>query len=307
MTDQKLAGAIGEGQQPAGQKNYFEVGEILRRRRLERSLKQSDVARSLRLPGMIINDLETGRVDHLSSLYLRGYIRNYARLLELDADELLGQVESGELPELGRILPVTRRRLSFERYLKMATYLIVTIAIVPPLVYFFVAGGARMLDRSSGQQIETARLADAPGGQPAGSASAPALKLPEKPVSTHISASSLPLSDRLLKDIRGSAIEEAPEADDEAEGGADSTTSRLVLTLDEDSWIEIRDAQGNRLEYDLLRSGAERVYEGEPPFSLLLGRASSASLKIDGNAVSWPEGGRGDVAEIVVSADGQVL
>jgi len=303
MTDQKLAGANGEGRQPAGQKKYFEVGEILRRGRLERSLKQSDVARSLRLPGMIINDLETGRVGHLSSLYLRGYIRNYARLLDLDADELLSRVESEKLPELGQVLPVTRRRISFERYLKLATYLIVTVAIVPPLVYFFVAGGARMLDRNSGQQIETARLVDA-SAEPS---SAPALKLPDKPVSTHISASSLPLSDRLLKDVRNSAAEETPQADDQAEEGADSATSRLVLTLDEDSWIEIRDAQGRRLEYDLLRSGTERAYEGEPPFSLLLGRASAASLAVDGNEVSWPESGRGDVSEIVVSAEGKVL
>src|SRR5690625_1684183 len=156
-------------------------------------------------------------------------------MFDLDADELLSRVESKKLPELGQVLPVTRRRISFERYLKLATYLIVTIAIVPPLVYFFVAGGARMLDRNSGQQIETARLVDAAGGQPAGPASTPALKLPEKPVSTHISASSLPLSDRLLKDIRSSAVEEVPEADDEAVEGGDNTTSRLVLMLDADS------------------------------------------------------------------------
>src|SRR5690625_5744963 len=79
-------------------------------------------------------------------------------MFDLDADELLSRVESKKLPELGQVLPVTRRRISFERYLKLATYLIVTVAIVPPLVYFFVAGGARMLDRNSGQQIETARL-----------------------------------------------------------------------------------------------------------------------------------------------------
>jgi cytoskeleton protein RodZ len=74
----------------------------------------------------------------------------------------------------------------------------------------------------------------------------------------------------------------------------------------EDSWIEIHDAEGTRLEYDLLRSGQTRSYEGQAPFSLLVGRSSAVKLQVNGQQVTWEGHDSGDVAEIAVAADGQV-
>lgn len=82
--------------------------------------------------------------------------------------------------------------------------------------------------------------------------------------------------------------------------------SALEVELLDDSWVEIHDAEGTRLEYDLLRGGQIRNYQGQPPFRLLVGRSSAVKLQVNGHAVTWEGHDSGVVAEIAVAADGQV-
>lgn len=306
MTEDTSANTRAE--QDGDQGNYRQIGAQLRKRREQLTLTQEEVARRLHLPGMVVNDIETGRVERLSGLYRRGYIRNYARLLELDADALLAEAGEDLLPALQQVMPASRRQWQFERYLKIASYVLVTTVIVPPLVYFFIAGGSRMLERDpvvadAGQQVELAVEPDPPA---AASETADAGSV-EQPRAGHVSASVLPVA--ALRPAR-----EPNPADTLAAGAGQapvvtasaSPLSRISLELGEDSWIEIEDSQGNRLEYDLLRAGQVRSYDGLPPFRMLLGRSSAVELAIDGKPVVWDGHDSGDVARIEVSAEGEV-
>ncbi len=302
-----------EATQQENRKRYERIGAQLKRRREALSLEQGDVAQQLHLPGMVVNDIETGQVEKLSSLYRRGYIRNYARLLGLDPDDVLAEAGEDQLPELQEVLPASsRREWRLERYLKISTYAIVTVAVVVPLVYAFLAGGSRMLEREPGApETSLARSDEAaersskatPDGAPA--------EVPGSSSARHVSASALPLNP--MRPSRETTVEAAPNRGEAADVPADAAagepgprTSALQLELLEDSWIEIHDAEGTRLEYDLLRSGQTRSYEGQAPFSLLVGRSSAVKLQVNGQQVTWEGHDSGDVAEIAVAADGQV-
>lgn len=302
-------------QQEEAENKYEHIGAELRRRRKERGLEQSDVARQLHLPSMIVNDIETGQVDELSSIYRRGYIRNYARLLDIDPDSLL--IDAGEEvpPELQEVLPVSKGEWRLERYLKIATYALVTVAIVPPLVYFFISGGTRMLERDAAAD-EPRSVAAAPdkavqldtADNPTSGQESPS---GESSTSRHVSASAIPLNPvRPARETRRESVADAAEnenaVDEPLAEEAGSTLSALKLELLEDSWVEIHDAEGTRLEYDLLRSGQTRDYEGEPPFRLLVGRSSAVKLHINGQPVTWEGHESGDLAEIAISDDGEV-
>lgn len=295
--------------------HYRQVGERLASRRKSLGLEQKDVAQRLRLPGMVINDIESGQIERLSGLYRRGYLRNYARLLELDPDELLASVGEDEPPALTDVLPAPRREWQFERYLKIATYVLVTTVIVPPLAYFFIAGGSRMLEREPAElaagaeplepvQAETDRRGpDGPG---------PGDDEPGLPSQAgHVSASALPLSPMRLgrEQQEAETSELLPDSlrnpDDSLAEGLGELTG-LTIELVDDSWIEIHDADGERLEYDLLRDGQVRNYRGRAPFRVLLGRASAVELQVNGQAVVWEGHERGDVTELEIAADGRV-
>jgi cytoskeleton protein RodZ len=61
--------------------------------------------------------------------------------------------------------------------------------------------------------------------------------------------------------------------------------SELVLRFSEDCWLEVRDAEGNRLAYGLARAGTTRTLSGLAPFSLVLGYAPGVEIELDGSLV----------------------
>ncbi|MDZ7789998.1 MAG: DUF4115 domain-containing protein [Xanthomonadales bacterium] len=313
MTDDTSTSDEKKQQQTENKEQHYQrIGAELRRRREAISLEQGDVARQLHLPGMVVNDIESGQVENLSSIYRRGYIRNYARLLELDPDELLADAGEDVPPELKEVLPVSKGSWRLERYLKIATYALVTVAIVPPLVYFFIAGGMRVLERdpASSESREVAGSTQSQLSEVSTSSGVAEVGKPESAPSTapHVSASALPLNP--VRPVREPSPEPASDAGtssteaQEAEAGP--ALSALEVELLEDSWVEIHDAEGTRLEYDLLRSGQKRNYEGQAPFRLLVGRSSAVRLHVNGHSVTWDGHDSGDVAELAVTANGEV-
>lgn len=289
---------------------HIEAGERLRQAREKAGLSHADITERLHLSGAIIDDIEQGRVERLPGIYRRGYIANYARLLGLDPESLLGASPEDELPELREVLPVSRTGWKFEQYLKIATYVLVTTVIIPPLVYFFIQGGSRIMDRqpevaaveqpsdrqSDGTSAADARQAEGGGGE-------------EGP--SHFSASTLPLpAVRPLGETTVSIEPEsgtagAPDLSDSVDAAPDTGVD-LGIELNEDSWVEIYSADGERLEYDLLRAGDTRAYNAEAPFRLMLGRARAVSLSLEGEPVIYEGHDRGDVVRLEITADGEV-
>lgn len=68
---------------------YAPLGEALAAARKAKKLTQQDVSNNLRLSVKQITDIENNEFSALPQPMIRGFIRNYARLLELDAEPLL--------------------------------------------------------------------------------------------------------------------------------------------------------------------------------------------------------------------------
>lgn len=293
---------------------FQQIGDTLKSARLARKLEISDVSRSLRLPGMTVEDMENGRLDRLAGLYRRGYLSNYARLLGLDPKPMLDAIKHDPAPELREVLPRPRPRKKAESYMKFATYLVATIAIVPPLVVFFVQGGLRMAEPEPSVQISQLETEAASGDeQRMARRIARALAVEESHESEvvgPVTASAMPI--RSLRPVR----ELQPEAQATANASVPGPTTEeeplasleleLGIELLEDSWIEIYSADGRRLEYDLMRAGQQRIYFGEPPLRLLLGRASAVRLTADGNSVEYAGDDRADVVSLELLPGGEV-
>ncbi|MEO7343264.1 MAG: helix-turn-helix transcriptional regulator, partial [Methylotenera sp.] len=79
-----------ESQPSARQLTHAPLGEILLEARTAKKLTQKDVSNSLRISIKQITALETDDFALLpDAMITRGFIRNYARLLEIDAEPLL--------------------------------------------------------------------------------------------------------------------------------------------------------------------------------------------------------------------------
>ena len=73
----------------------FSTGDTLRRAREAQGLSVAEVANSLKLNPRQIEALESGRFDQLPGYaFTRGFLRNYARLLKVDAAPLLAGLQA---------------------------------------------------------------------------------------------------------------------------------------------------------------------------------------------------------------------
>lgn len=291
-----------------------QVGLTLREQRLKRRISIERAAAALKLSSVILDDLEKGTLDRHPHLYRRGYVRNYARFLGLDPAPLLRLIEEDEAPPLRPVLPAQRRAVKLDRFLKIATYAIVTTVIIPPIVWIYIQGGWHLMDRDSGTERGASVLAERAGPRSTVTTGStrpdPADAGDSQPATVPVTASALPLSSirpmRDLVDPTAQVGADAEPADETAASAAPDPRSSLVIELVDDSWLEVYDADGQRLEYDLLRAGERRVYIAEAPFRLLLGRANAITLSLDGKAVEYEGQDRGDVSSFELLADGAV-
>ncbi len=279
-----------------------EIGARLRHQRLARNLSIAQVSTALKLAGSTIEGIERGEPSRHPGPYRRGHIGSYARFLGLDPAILLDLLEQTEPTPLQPVMPSSARVPRLERLLKIATYSVVTTAIIPPLVWIYIQGGldfiggdrAALLDNDPAPTMAPALLAQRPAAAPehrdAGARAA-------------LTASALPLSP--IRPVRDAMAEDAMEA---VSGTPEPQDPRSVLVVEvlDDSWLEVYAADGQRLEFDLLRAGDQRRFVAEAPFRVLAGRGSAINLMLDGEALAFEGQDRGDVVNLELSAAGAV-
>jgi len=113
------------------------VGTILREGREERNISITDIAHQLHLDSKIIRALEDDDYDYLPDpIYVRGYIRNYCKLLGKEPEEILDQFmksSGGKDPEIIPEIKHPSQTSSSDKPVKAFTYLI-SLALVILLI-----------------------------------------------------------------------------------------------------------------------------------------------------------------------------
>lgn len=304
------------------------LGQRFRAAREARQLAIADVAATLRAPAGIVEAIEADQLDRLgATVFARGYLMSYARLLDLPT--ALVDATLARRPEMAEPLRssvhVSRSRHLIDRYARKGAYLVLTASIVLPVVWLATQDqlpihqlGLRSLDAP----VDASSLRDAPlppapvavdGGDPIGSPvsseavtatidrAASATTTPaaaETAGDVHVVASLTPFYQRnepRPTDVTGPSAPTGEAAD----GG-------WRLSLAQDSWVEILDQDGRRLEYGLLRAGEERRYPADRISSVSVGNAGGVTLSRDGEALDLRPYQRANVARFTVSSDGRI-
>ncbi len=258
----------------------------LREERERRGLGRQQVADDLHVDMQIIEALEAGRFASLGApVFARGYLRKYAELLGLDAGELVSafERESAEPPALVPITRAAPRRPEVPmNWLGGA----VVAAIVLGVAWWALTEREKPVERV----VQTP-------GTPAPRAVEPVVAGP-KPRQTQPSTAAEPVvAEPAPREIVQSAIVEA----------VSGTPVELQLNFSADSWVELYDAGGQRVFFDLGAANSVRSFRVLAPLRVFLGFADGVELELDGRAVTLPaEVRHGNVARFTVDAHGHV-
>jgi cytoskeleton protein RodZ len=112
------------------------AGQILRQAREQQNLTVADVAQQLNLGKSLIDDLELDQVDaKLSSTFVRGYLRSYAKLLKIPAQQILDAYSSNskglhQVPSLTRSFSKRTAKEATENRFMWVTYFVIAVFVV---------------------------------------------------------------------------------------------------------------------------------------------------------------------------------
>lgn len=96
------------------------------------------------------------------------------------------------------------------------------------------------------------------------------------------------------------AADAAPPSLPDVDGFSPLAGDQLLLSFDEDSWVEVEDASGEIIHAELGASGEAHVVHGQAPFSIVIGYAPGVRVAFNGDPVALPPHTRQTVARLVV-------
>ena len=314
-------------------------GALLREARERLGLSIADAAAHTKLAPRQIEALEADDYQHLPEMaFVRGFVRSYAKLLQLDVLPLLAALPqthsvSHVSPDSVNVPFPDARSPQLQNLIWLGAALFLSVVVVAVAVWNFTSPSSpaerdqpveaalplpvEMQVIPASEVAETAVSSVVPAvaqsavpvaeAVSAPVASLPAIKQPQpvsavKPAQPAAAAKPLPTTPAVkpvpLSAV--SAVKSAPVAAKPtptptpvvpvAKPVAPAATSaaqsaNLRLTFGEESWTEVRDKNGNIVSSQLNPAGSELRLSGQGPFTLVVGRASSARLTYKGKTV----------------------
>lgn len=256
-------------------------GSRLRRQREQAGLTEQQVADQLNLDSGIVGALERNDYATLGApVFVRGHIRRYATLVGADPAEILSAYDrSRSGPGQPSLIPRSREEMKPMRTRERAR--VVPRYAAGAVVLLLLAGGAAAWIATQGLRWPWASGAnDAAVSAAAQQATQSAAIGVGAPMSTATPAPG--------------AVSAMPAG-----------RVGVVFAFSADSWIEVYDAAGQTVLYDLGKAGTQRPVSGAAPLNITLGNAPAVAMDVNGRRAIVPAADAGGtVTHFEVGADG---
>ncbi len=303
-------------------------GNVLKAAREAQGLSIHAVCSQLRLGIKQIQAIEQDDFDKLPQpSIVRGFIRNYARLLNIDVAPILEAYQrivpnKAPLPLSVRSnasRSVIDKPVRVFRPQRLLTFLIFLI-LAAIAAYFYINHIKPQALKDAALALEVEEIADTTGQEiaiPVPEAAPPA-PAPVAPVTENVDASTMtsagntapvaasnePTATTAMPLPADNTIVSTPTP--ATTQAAESTTLKatepqkasLVFKVNEDSWVRIEDMQGKKLFSEVMPAGSERQVTTEKPVNITVGHASGTQLTIDNQPYDLTQATRGRVARI---------
>lgn len=278
------------------------VGQTFIEARQAQNLSITDVANRLKLSVHQVEALEQGAYDRLpGAVFVRGFTRNYARLLKLDPEEMVRVVDA-HLPRSAE-----RNASAGETNIPMPAKnsgrwpLVAGIAAVVFL-------GAALVDvlwpETPPSGVAVARNNTAPSPETATQPIPSAPLAPSAPVADTSTVTQA--SPQTVAAAAVPAVSAAPAAQPAAavtanyQPNAASGGTVLRLAFDQQSWVQIRDASGKVVLEALFPPGSSREITARPPLTLVVGNAAGVHVTYGDRAIDLAPHTRVAVARLTL-------
>ncbi len=302
------------------------LGEVLSAARTAKKLTQQEVSDKLRYSIKQIDALESNKLDVLpDAMITRGFIRNYAKLLEIDAEPLLasyrGRMPDKQLANLSVHTSMREVSLTKDR-LPWLNYILGSIVVLLFLLawFFYMDYRFKVADQPAETvQAPTVETVDSPVEMPlpeialpaaergnedaanvSASAGVDASAVVASPADTEGGAANQPASasSQAVQPLANPAVVSQPVNQSPVEANAGVAKKKVSFSVSEQTWVSVTDKSGSVVFEKTLSAGAVDGFEGLPPLNVVVGNAKAAQLTYAGQSVALTTSAGSNVARI---------
>ena len=261
-------------------------GHALAEAREARGLSIDDMAMRLKFAPRQLEALEADRYDQLPGVAIvRGMVRNYARVLDIDAAPLIAELEqrlqAGPTAVRPSDMHIPIREDKKDGRVLLVLSLIVLIAVGAFALDWYVR------DRRAGQTVHVPTSVQNPSA-------AKQLDLTVKPMPVAQSVAPEAVAAEPAPVIPEPVVEAAPEMKEPVASAPVAPASEpvnavvgkpLQMRFSDKVWVEVKDARGKVLVSRLAGAGTLLALDGTPPLSVVLGNAAAVELSYGGERI----------------------
>lgn len=286
------------------------VGAQLRAAREARGIQLHEMAATLKLGVRQVDALEKGDWQALPGhTFVRGFVRNYARLVELDPAPLMAQLDGILQKPVSKlesveasptVMPntgpgISRRDRTFMLSGLLAVLVAGVVYVALPSDLSELHGSVQaLIDSISGKE-------DVPPAETATEPVFPPDTSPQQVINPQ--AETVPPTSETTPASAPPAAPAAPAAAPVAPAAAETApvvNAPLRFVLEKESWIEVRDRDNKSIFSTKAQPGSEHLVSGNGPFSLVIGYAPGVKLYWRGQLIDLQPHTRSDVARLVL-------
>jgi len=261
------------------------VGDELASARAALGLSIADIAQQLKFAARQIEAMEQGRFEDLpSGTFARGMVRSYARLLKLDAEQLVGRMAARvSVPDNAEAVASIRRPIPITDNSRRANLIYAALSLA------ILGVSAAVVIQWQRERVNAARLSFVP-----------AARMAEVPAQPQRLAAARPVDLNGSNPAAAPGVEAGPPPALPKPSPLAPDERRIVLKFDGNSWVEIRGRDGKILLSQLNPAGSERTVEGRPPFSLIIGNAQYVRLSYEDRQIDLAPHVKVEVARLTL-------
>jgi len=297
-------------------------GDRLQAARNEMGLSIEDVATRMHLSIAILESIEENNFDDITApIFVKGYLRAYARIVSLDEDEMIQQYQnyySEEDPPISSTSNLAPEISSDDARIKWTTYLVI-IGLLGLLAAWWwnqyqIKTDVVSLDADQASTMEQSDVVGdttTDGGETTIGTTVDATEeidvLPtpveEQETLTAVIEAQVSVSP-VAEELEVEAVAEQVEAEEqqvvevavdeaavdeaaveEIPGAAPVGTDQLKIIVHADTWVDVKDAGGDQLVRDLVRADQTLNLIGKAPFAVFLGNGHGVELIYDDQTI----------------------
>lgn len=269
-------------------------GERLKEERNRQQLTERQAADKLHLSLSYVRALEADNYEQLpEATFIKGYFRNYARLLGLPADEVTAAFEALQAEQA----PVTaqdaqeKAPLLPQRQLVWGIVALVLVVIV--MGWWLSTPAANDVSATDASVPPVEASASAPAVLESPGAEQPATDATATPATTNATDATSAATPAAASTTSTSSAAAASDSSQVA------PSAQLTVVFSADCWVVVTDAAGKNLFKGARGAGSELNLSGQAPFQLMLGNAAGVvRVSVNGKTVDLPQAAAGEVINL---------